>query len=176
MMKKLTVIATILVACIAFSGCATVKIYSDADLKNETGLRFYTLKPYLLVEYLAEKDKTIKTSVIYLPDLSDPQFMVLKPGVGSSELKMAFKNSALESYGVATDSQLPESMEAFAAMLSKSAYAAQAFEGAPPLTPSEEGELPTDPGASFRLFEIITGPTGSTLKEVVIAGNSKPGL
>jgi hypothetical protein len=102
--------------------------------------------------------------------------MVLKPGVGSSELKMAFKNSALESYGVATDSQLPESMEAFAAMLSKSAYAAQAFEGAPPFTPSEEVELPTDPGGSFRLFEIITGPTGSTLKEVVIAGNNKPRL
>ncbi len=47
-------------ACIAFSGCATVKIYSDDGLKNVTGLRFYTLKPYLLVEYLAEKDKTVK--------------------------------------------------------------------------------------------------------------------
>ena len=175
-MKKLTLFAAIFVASIILNGCATVKIYSDAGLKNETGLRFYTLKPYLLVEYLAEKDKTVKTSVIYLPDLSDPQFMVLKPGVGSSELKMAFKNSALESYGVAVDSQLPESMEAFAAMLSKSAYAAQAFEGAPPYASSEEGELPTDPGSSFRLFEIITGPSGSTLKEVVIAGNNNPGL
>ena len=175
-MKKLTILAVLTVSGILLTGCATVKIYSDAGLKNETGLRFYTLKPYLLVEYLAEKDETIKTSVIYLPDLSDPQFMVLKPGVGSSELKMAFKNSALESYGVAVDSQLPESMEAFAAMLSKSAYAAQAFEGAPPLTPSEEGELPTDPGTSFRLFEIITGPSGSTLREVILAGDNKPGL
>ena len=155
-MKKLAILAALTVSGILLTGCATVKIYSDAGLKNETGLRFYTLKPYLLVEYLAEKDKTVKTSVIYLPDLSDPQFMVLKPGVGSSELKMAFKNSALESYGVAVDSQLPESMEAFAAMLSKSAYAAQAFEGAPPYASSEEGELPTDPGSSFRLFEIIT--------------------
>ena len=86
-MKKLTILAVLIVAGFLFSGCATVKIYSDAGLKNETGLRFYTLKPYLLVEYLAEKDKTVKTSVIYLPDLSDPQFMVLKPGVGSSELK-----------------------------------------------------------------------------------------
>ncbi len=175
-MKKLAILAALTVSGILLTGCATVKIYSDAGLKNETGLRFYTLKPYLLVEYLAEKDKTVKTSVVYLPDLSDPQFMVLKPGVGSSELKMAFKNSALESYGVAVDSQLPESMEAFAAMLSKSAYAAQAFEGAPPYASSEEGELPTDPGSSFRLFEIITGPSGSTLKEVVIAGNNNPGL
>lgn len=175
-MKKLAILAALTVSGILLTGCATVKIYSDAGLKNETGLRFYTLKPYLLVEYLAEKDKTVKTSVVYLPDLSDPLFMVLKPGVGSSELKMAFKNSALESYGVAVDSQLPESMESFAAMLSKSAYAAQAFEGAPPFTPSEEGEQPTDPGDSFRLFEIITGPSGSNLKEVVIAGNNNPGL
>ena len=175
-MKKLTVFAAIPVAFMLMTGCATVKIYSDAGLKNETGLRFYTLKPFLLVEYMAEKDKTIKTSVVYLPDLSDPQFMVLKPGVGSSELKMAFKNSALESYGVATDSQLPESMEAFAAMLSKSAYAAQAFEGAPPYAPSDEGEHPTDLGATFRLFEIMPGPSGSTLKEVVLAGDKNQGL
>ncbi len=81
-----------------------MKVYSDAGLKNETGLRFYTLKPYLLVEYQAEKDNTVKTSVVYLPDLSAPQFMKLKPGIGSSELKMTFSNSALESYGVVTDS------------------------------------------------------------------------
>jgi len=161
-MKKFTLIAVMTVAGILFTGCATVKVYSDADLKKETGLRFYTLKPYLLVEYLAEKDNTVKTTVVFLPDMASPQYMVLKPGVGSSELKMAFKNSALESYGVATDSQLPESMEAFAAMLSKSAYAAQAFEGAPPYTPSEEGDLPPAPGPSFRLSEIITGPSGST--------------
>ena len=82
-MKSLSILIAV-VAGILMSGCATVKVYSDAGLKNETGLRFYTLKPYLLVEYLAEKDKTVKTSVVYLPDLSDPQFMVLKPGVERS--------------------------------------------------------------------------------------------
>ena len=175
-MKKLTVIAVMTVAGILLTGCATVKVYSDADLKKETGLRFYTLKPYLLVEYMAAKDNTVKTTVIYLPDITDPQFMVLKPGIGSSELKMAFNNSALETYGVATDSKLPDMMEAFAAMLSKSAYAAQAFEGAPPFTPPAEGGSPVDPGTSFRLFEIITGPFGSTLREVILTGTNKQGL
>ena len=174
-MKSLSILIAV-VAGILMSGCATVKVYSDAGLKNETGLRFYTLKPYLLVEYLAEKDNKVKTTVLFLPDMASPQYMVLKPGVGSSELKMAFKNSALESYGVAVDSQLPESMEAFAAMLSKSAYAAQAFEGAPPHTPPAEGGALSDPGASFRLFEIINDPSGSTLREVVLAGDKKPGL
>lgn len=144
------------------SGCATVKVFSDEVLKNETGLRFYTLKPYLLVEYLAEKDNTVKTSVVYLPDLSDPQFMVLKPGIGSSELKMAFNNSALESYGVAADSKLPESMEAFAAILSKTAYAAQTLSGK-----ESQGTMHQEQGIPFRLFEIIPTSSGTVLKEVL---------
>lgn len=161
-MKRLIVFTAIVVTCIMIAGCATVKVYSDAELKKETGLRFYTLRPYLLVEYQAEKDNTIKTTVVYLPDLSDPQFMVLKSGIGSSELKMSFNNSALESYGVLTDSQLPESMEAFAAILSKSAYATQAFTG--PETPGIRNQ---EPGTYFRLFEILPGRDGTIIREVM---------
>jgi len=157
-MKKLLALAVLAVAGILFTGCATVKVYSDAGLKNETGLRFYTLKPYLLVEYMAENEGKVKTSVVFLPDLANPQFMAVKPGIGSSELKMSFKNGALESYGVLTDSQLPESMEAFAAMLSKTAYASQAFTG-----PSRQQP---DDGKCFRLFEILPGPGGNVLREV----------
>jgi len=162
-MKRLKLIGAIILTTLLITGCATVKVYSDAELRNETGLRYYTLKPYLLVEYMAEKDNTIKTTVLYLPDMSSPQFMVLKPGIGSSELKMNFKNGALESYGVVTDSQLPESLEAFAAMLSKTAYAAQTFEGRPE-TPGpwkqDESKIP------FRLFELLPGPSGVVLREV----------
>lgn len=161
-MKRLITILVVTVSIIVLTGCATVKVYSDADLKNETGLRSYTLRPYLLVEYMAEKDNTVKTTVVYLPDLSTPQYMVLKPGIGSSELKMNFNNSALESYGVVTDSKLPESMEAFAAILSKSAYATQAFTG--PETPRT---LNPEPGTSFRLFEILPTSAGTSLKEVL---------
>jgi len=88
--------------------------------------------------------------------------MVIKAGIGSSELKMSFNNSALESYGVVTDSQLPESMEAFAAILSKSAYATQAFTG-----PEPPGTMNPEPTIPFRLFEIIPGPNGTTLNEVL---------
>lgn len=161
-MKKLFVIAAILVAIVLLNGCATVKIYSDAELDNETGLRFYTLRPYLLVEYMAENDNTVKTSVVYLPDLSSPQFIKLKPGIGSSELKMTLTNSALESYGVATDSQLPESMAAFADILSKSAYAAQTLSS----VASAEEDHYEDKGIPFRLFEILITPAGTKLKEV----------
>ena len=161
-MKKLHALAVLTVAVVLFTGCATVKVYSDAGLTNETGLRYYTLKPYLLVEYLANKDNTVKTSVIFLPDLSSPQFIRLKPGIGSSELKMTFSNSSLESYGVATDSQLPESMAAFADILSKSAYAAQTLSSvASAKDDSAPGEDPP-----FRLFEIVFTATGTSLREV----------
>ncbi|MFZ2285639.1 MAG: hypothetical protein WAV93_01520 [Bacteroidales bacterium] len=160
-MKKLTVFALLIVSGILLTGCATVKVYSDAGLTTETGLRYYTLKPYLLVEYMANKDNTVKTSVVFLPDLSSPQYIKVKPGIGSSELKMTFSNSTLESYGVATDSQLPESMAAFADILSKSAYAAQNFSGTRPDTaPGQEQATP------FRLFEIVITASGAALKEV----------
>ena len=160
-MKRIQVIAAVVVAFLFSAGCATVKVYSDAGLKNETGLRYYTLKPYLLVEYQADKDNIVKTTVIYLPDMTSPQFMKIKPGIGSSELKMTFGNSALESYGVVTDSKLPETMAAFADILSKSAYAAQNFAGPGPETQHDEGQ--TTP---FRLFEIIFSASGTSLKEV----------
>jgi len=162
-MKKLIVFAVIVTACILLPACATVKVYSDAGLKNETGVRYYTLKPYLLVEYLAEKDNTVKTTVVYLPDLSNPQFMVVRAGLGSSEMEASFTNSAIASIGVVTDSQLPESMAAFADILSKSAYAAQTFtHGGQPEEDSVNQPTP------FRLYEIIFSPAGTTLKEVLL--------
>ena len=160
-MKRLIIVMVVAVCMILLARCATVKVYSDADLKNETGLRCYTLKPYLLVEYLAEKDNTVKTTVVYLPDLASPQYMVLKSGIGSGELKMTFNNSALESYGVTTDSKLPESMEAFAAMLSKSAYATNALTG-----PESQGTRNAEQGTYFRLFEILPGKNETILREV----------
>ncbi|MHC1731070.1 MAG: hypothetical protein AB9888_03395 [Bacteroidales bacterium] len=160
-MKKLLVLAVLAVAFGLFTGCATVKVYSDAGLTTETGLRYYTLKPYILVEYMANKDNTVKTSVVFLPDLLYPQYIKVKPGIGSSELKMTFSNSSLESYGVATDSQIPESMAAFADILSKSAYAAQNFSGSrPDMDTAQEYAIP------FRLYEIVFRESGVALREV----------
>lgn len=158
-MKKLTVFSSILAGLLLVSGCASVNFYSDPELKNETGLRYYTLKPYLLVEFMAEKDNTVKTTVIYLPDIENPQYMVLRPGIGSNNLKMDFANSALQSYGIVSESQFPATVEALAAMLSKSAYAAQTFTR--PEATDKEG------GTAFRLYEIITAGGGTALKEII---------
>jgi len=162
-MKKLTLLSIVsMVLILTISGCATVKVYSDAELKKETGLKYYPVRPYVLVEYQSGKDNTIKTSVVYLPDLEAPQYMVLKPGLGSSELKMSFKNGALETYGAVAESKLAESMEAFADVLSKSAYAAQTMT----YTPSPEGETDNESIRPFRLYEIINKDGETVLKEV----------
>ena len=148
------------VGLLAFAGCASVKFYSDSNLTNETGLRYYTLKPYLLVEFKAEKDNTVKTSVIYLPDLANPQYVRTTSGLGSNELEITFADGAIASYGLVSESQIPETLEAFAAMLSKSAYAAQTFTAGDRLQVDESETY-------FRLYEILTGPEGTELKEII---------
>jgi len=158
--KRSMSLLILFVSFVAFTGCASVKFYSDQDLRNETGLRYYTLKPYLLVEYYAEEDNTVKTTVIYLPDLENPQYVKTTPGLGRNELKMNFENGALASYGLINESQIPETLEAFAAMLSKSAYAAQTFTGEGMLEP-DESEI------YFRLYEIIPSPDGTKIFEIV---------
>ncbi len=140
-------------------GCATIKFYSDPGLKNETGLRYYTVKPYLLVELKAEKDK-IKSTVIFLPDLENPQYVVAKTGMGKTDLKLAFTNSAIISYGAVSQSMVSETLESVASMLSKSAYAAKEF------IPKDVSEV-IDSDTYFRLFEIIPGTDGTKLKEIL---------
>jgi len=158
--KRLIIKAVIFGSFIILAGCASVKFYSDSDLENETGLRYYTLKPYLLVEYKAEKDNTVKTTVVYLPDLATPQYMGFRTGIGKNDIKLAFTNSALTSYGAVSESMFSETLESVASMLSKSAYTAQAFTGPSPAEPDMSGRY-------FRLYEIIPGTGGTTLVEII---------
>ena len=143
------------------SGCASVRIYSRPDLTGQTGLKFYTAKPYLLVELNSEKDNLVKTSVVYLPDLANPQYLVTKPGFGSNELKLGFTNGSLSSYGVLSESQITETINALAGLASKSGYAVNQF--------SQPGvnTKQSSPDANFKLYEIIIGTGGTSLKEVV---------
>ncbi|TSA39190.1 MAG: hypothetical protein D4R64_00625 [Porphyromonadaceae bacterium] len=105
---------------ILLTNCASVKFFNDEGLKNETGLRVYSPKPYLLVEYQTTKTQSVKTSIIYLPDLSDPQYIKLKPGIGSSALKLELNNGILTSYGLTTDTKMPETLGKITDLLTKS--------------------------------------------------------
>ena len=141
-------------------GCASVNFYTGSDLTGKTGLKYYNVKPYLLVEPNATKDNSIKTSVIYLPDLANPQYLAIKPGFGSSELKVALTNGSLSSVGLLNESKISESINALATLLSKSGYALTQF-SQPGNVTIQSSEAP-----DFRLYEIVITAGGTSLREV----------
>lgn len=102
------------------SGCATVRFYSDESLTQETGLRVYTPKPYLLVEYRHTKTESVRTTIVYLPDLAKPQYIKPRPGIGSNALKVEISNGFLTSYGLTTDTKMPETLGKITDLLTKS--------------------------------------------------------
>ncbi len=158
MRRAISLFSISLVLCLITS-CASVNFYTNPDLTGKTGLKYYYTKPYLLVEMNATKDNSVKTSVIYLPDMANPGYVAIKPGFGSSELKVALTNGSLSSVGLLNESKIPESLDAIATLLSKSGYAVNQFSQAGP--PAQSVDQP-----DFRLFEIIVGAEATTLKEV----------
>ena len=159
-MKKSIILITAVTIFSFLYGCASVRIYSDSDLKTKTGLKFYSAKPYLLVELKAEKDMTVKTTIVYLPDLSNPQYLNVKPGFGSNELKMAFTNGILNSYGLTNDAEADETISALAGLIAKSSDALR-LESAPGIRPEK-----ADGEAYFILYEIIITQDGTRLVRV----------
>ena len=146
----------------ALSGCASVQIYSENNLKSRTGLRFYNSKPFLLVELKSAKDMTVKTSVIYLPDLANPQYLKVKPGLGANELKMAFSNGVLSSYGITASSEIPELITSLASLISKGSDAAKQIAALNAQGVTVEKE------EAFILYEIVFTTEGVVLKKVGI--------
>lgn len=100
-------IAIIIVSLFSCS-CAGVKLYKDSDLKSQTGLKVYNSKPFLLVEFNSHNDTPLKSSIVFLPDLTQPTYAKVIRGIGSNDLKINLTDGMLTSYGVTTDSKLPE--------------------------------------------------------------------
>ncbi|MHB1277930.1 MAG: hypothetical protein ACYC1Q_05990 [Bacteroidia bacterium] len=99
------------------SGCAGVKFYSDKDLTKESGIEFYSPEPYLIVERNPAKDVSIKMTIVYLPDLENPKYVKVKSGFGSSDLKLVLENGIITSYGITSDSKVPETITAISGLV-----------------------------------------------------------
>lgn len=114
------------VAAIIFSlllaSCANVTFHSDAELKKETGLKYYTAKPYLLIGPTGNKDAPMKAEIISLPDLENPTYAKYHPGWGSHQFSLAvFSNGNLSSYGQTADSKGPETIAALSGLVTAAA-------------------------------------------------------
>jgi hypothetical protein len=97
--------------------CAAVKVYTDEGLTKRTGIKYYHSKPFLLVEKNSAKDIPLKTTVVYLPDMSKPYYAKTISGLGSNDLKISYENGAISSYGVVTDTKIPEAITSLTGLL-----------------------------------------------------------
>ena len=132
----------IVLAALAAGACANVEIY---DAKGaDTGIKFYTAKPYVLMP----KDGG-EAKVVYLPDLERPLYARPRAGIGMFKYTIALNDGGmLTSLNQETDPKLPE-------LLNSVANLTKAF--------SMDGGAPK----AFGLYEIVMKDGVTTLKEVV---------
>jgi hypothetical protein len=157
-MKTKIIAALISLCLIGLSGCASVQFYSNKDLTEKSGLKYYTVKPFLHIERDSE-NRIIKATILYLPDLANPQYMVMHEGINSKKLNLKFSNGSLDTFGYTSTGKAGESLDALAALITKGTEALtdlNALRGLQAAKPSNKVEL----------YEIVFGPDKTTLREV----------
>jgi hypothetical protein len=110
---------------VTISGCARFAFFQREDLTGpETGIKFYSPKPYLLVAHTGASDHPIDVSVVYIPDLSKPQYAVPQVGIGSNNLTLTLTASGtFNTFGQVTDSQIPQLITALGGLATSLATA-----------------------------------------------------
>jgi pectin methylesterase-like acyl-CoA thioesterase len=108
---------------LAFTGCTSVQFYSNPELTKKSGLKYYTVKPYLEVERETVNNSIVKATILYLPDLENPQYIAVKDGLGSKKLDLKLADGVITTFGMETDPKIAESVAALAGLVSKTATA-----------------------------------------------------
>ena len=159
-MKKSIFAAIVALIILVLTGCAPVKFYSNQGLTEKSGLKYYTAKPYLQVEKDPVNNSVVKATVIYLPDLANPQYLVVKDGLGSRKVDLKLTDGSINTLGVATDPKISETIDALAALISKNSAAITDLSAL-------KGILPAATSATItELYEVFMGTDGTTLKRV----------
>jgi hypothetical protein len=165
-MKTTILAAFVSLALFVFSGCAPVQIYSNKGLSEKSGLKYYTVKPYLHIERETEANKIVKATVIYLPDLANPQYMVIRDGINSRKINLKFKDGCLTDFGFSSTAKVNESVDALAALISKSSDALTELNALKSMQAAKTSSN------SIELYEIVIGADKTTLRQVV-TGNQQ---
>jgi hypothetical protein len=108
---------------LAFTGCASVKFYSNSELTKKSGLKYYTVKPVLQVERELTNNSIVKATILYLPDLENPQFIAVKDGLGSRKLDLKLTDGTINTFGSETDPKIAETLTALSSLVSKTSSA-----------------------------------------------------
>jgi len=160
---KNAVLALMVSVCIyALTGCAPVQFYSNRNLTEKTGFKYYTTKPFLHIERDPETKQIVKSTIIYLPDLANPQYMVMRDGLNSRKLNLKLKDGYITDFGYSSTGKAGESVDALAGLISKSTDALteiSALKGLQAVKTSTN---------TVELYEIVFGADKTTLREVTI--------
>jgi hypothetical protein len=161
-MKNAMLTVFVSVTIFAFTGCAPVQFYSNKGLTEKTGLKYYTVKPFLHVEREPETNRIVKATILYLPDLANPQFMVIHDGLGSRKINLKFTDGSINTFGYTSISKVGESVDALAAIISKGTDALTDLNALKSLQAVKAASN------TVELYEIIFGADKTTLREVTI--------
>jgi hypothetical protein len=143
-------------------GCAPVKFYSNSELTQKSGLKYYTVKPYLLVERDPATGNILKATVVYMPDLENPQYMVVRDGLGSRKVDLKLTEGSINTISVATDPKIAESLEALATLAAKGTAALADLSAL-------KGVYPTAVSSSVtELYEVFMVNGVTTVKKIDI--------
>ena len=121
-MKNRILELIICLSLLTLMGCSPVKIYSNPELTKKSGLKVYTVKPFLKLERDNE-GSIVKADVIYLPDLANPQYMAIKNGPGSKKVDLKLTDGCISTFGFSSDTKIDDYINALSALLSKGTYA-----------------------------------------------------
>ena len=159
-MKK-SICATIVgLIILAFIGCAPVKFNTNPGLTENTGLKYYTVKPFLFVEKDPVNGSITKATVVYLPDLVNPQYIVVKGGIGSKKIDLKLADGSINTFGLDSDTKIPESLNALASLISKGTTAVTDLSAMKVIPPAAAASIITE------LYEVFMSPAGTTVKKV----------
>jgi hypothetical protein len=161
-MKTKMFAAIVSLTVIVFTACAPVQFYSNKGLTEKTGLKYYTVKPFLHVERDSETGKIVKATIIYLPDLANPQYMIIHDGLNSRKINLKFINGSIDTFGYTSTGKVGESVDALAALISKGTDALTDLNALKSL------QAVKNPSNTVELYEIIFGADKTTLREVTM--------
>jgi|ERR1035437_645306 hypothetical protein len=65
----------------------------------------------------------VKATILYLPDLENPQFIAVKDGLGSRKLDLKLTDGTINTFGSETDPKIAETLTALSSLVSKTTSA-----------------------------------------------------
>lgn len=147
---------------LAFTACSPVKFYSNAELTKQSGFKYYSVKPYLQVERDLTSNNVVKATILYLPDLENPQYVAIKDGLGSRKLDLKITDGTITTLGLDTDPLIAETLTALGNTLAKTADAVTDLSTLKGITPKAASSTITE------LYDIVMTNGITSVKKIEV--------